>query len=88
MSIDLHGAVCRLVTPDEWRTMSEEGCLRFINVRHGFMVGALQDHSLIAVPDPFLRGAHVSIDVPDADTEEEFLKHAEKAWLKKHGEER
>ena len=28
------------------------------------------------------------IDVEDADTEEEFLKNAEKAWLSKHGKER
>lgn len=28
------------------------------------------------------------IDVEDADTEEEFLKNAEKAWLEKHGKER
>ncbi len=26
------------------------------------------------------------IDVPYADTEEEFLKNAEKAWREKHGE--
>lgn len=86
VTIGLHGALCRLVTPDEWRTMSEEGRLRFINTRHGHMIGALQDHSLIAVPDPFLHGDN--IDVPDADTEEAFLKNAEQAWLEKHGKER
>lgn len=28
------------------------------------------------------------IDVEDADTEEEFLKNAEKAWMEKHGKKR
>lgn len=32
--------------------------------------------------------ANISIGVPDADTEEEFLKNAKKAWLEQHEEER
>lgn len=61
MSIDLHGAVCRLVTPDEWRTMLEEGRLRIIDTRHGYVVGTLQDHSLVAVKDLF---SPIAVDTP------------------------
>lgn len=49
-TIDLHGALCRLVTPSEWRTMIAEGRLCIIGTQYGHIIGALPDHSLIAVP--------------------------------------
>ncbi len=84
-------AVFPLVTIREWDELSAKSAVSPVVLQEGYVIGLKSDGSYVAVPDVFAQAVPQCqdyIEVNDADTEEEFLKNAEKAWLEKHGAER
>ncbi len=82
------GQIVPIIDRATWDTLVySNGFVRAIRM-HGYIVGVKKDMTHVALIDPRAQPEQTTIDVPYADTEEEFLKNAEKAWRAKHGKER
>lgn len=80
------GALIPHISQSSWDALVASKAVSIVMMGDGYLVGIKADGSHVAVIDRCAK--QTFIDVPYADTEEEFLKNAEKAWLAKHGKER